>query len=71
MATKRIQIIGGFPQADWNQTDEIKSDYIKNKPQEVSDEEFLAWLNEASIVEFMVSATGAIYTTNNNEIYIL
>lgn len=32
MSTKRIQIIGGFPQADWNQTDETQSDYIKNKP---------------------------------------
>ena len=32
MSTKRIQIIGGFPQSDWAQTDETKTDYIKNKP---------------------------------------
>lgn len=32
MSTKKIQIIGGFPQADFNQTDETKSDFIKNKP---------------------------------------
>lgn len=32
MSTKKIQILGGFPQADFNQTDETKSDYIKNKP---------------------------------------
>lgn len=30
--SKKIQILGGFPQADFNQTDETKSDYIKNKP---------------------------------------
>ena len=30
--TKKIQILGTFPQSDWKQTDETKSDYIKNKP---------------------------------------
>ena len=41
MATKKIQIINGasiIPQSDWNQTDETKSDYIKNKPK-ISDED--------------------------------
>lgn len=33
MPTKKIQLIGGLPQADFNQTDETKSDYIKNKPE--------------------------------------
>lgn len=60
-----------FPQSDWNQADSTQPDYIKNKPQEISDEEFLVWLNEAGVVEFLASTTGAIYTTNNNEIYIL
>lgn len=32
MKTKKLQILGGFPQSDWNQTDETASDYIKNKP---------------------------------------
>ena len=31
--TRKIQIIGGLPQSDWNQTDETKNDYIKNKPE--------------------------------------
>lgn len=30
--TKRVQLIGPFPQSDWLQTDDTKSDYIKNKP---------------------------------------
>ena len=37
MSTKRIQIIGGFPQSDWEQTDETKTDYIKNKITKVSE----------------------------------
>lgn len=33
MSSKKIQIVGGIvPQTDWNQTDETKADYIKNKP---------------------------------------
>ena len=33
MASKKIQIVGlDIPQSDWNQTDETKLDYIKNKP---------------------------------------
>lgn len=58
-------------QADWNQIDESAIDYIKNKPQEVSEDEFLAWLNDENIVSPMASATGELYVTNNNEIYVL
>lgn len=33
MSTKKIQIVGSIvPQPDWNQTDETKADFIKNKP---------------------------------------
>lgn len=58
-------------QADWNQTDENQLDYIKNKPEQVSDEEFFNWLVEVKLIEPAASASGEIYTTNNNEIYIL
>ena len=58
-------------QADFNQTDETKPDYIKNKPQELPEEELLAWLDEANIVEPIASPSGEIYVNNNNEIYIL
>ena len=37
----------------------------------IEDDEFLNWLNETSIVEPVADESGAIYTTNNNEIYIL
>ena len=35
MSTKKIQILNGasiIPKPDWNQTDDTKADYIKNKP---------------------------------------
>lgn len=33
MSSKTIQIVGGIvPQPDWNQTDETKADFVKNKP---------------------------------------
>ena len=33
MSTKKLQIVGlDIPQSDWNQTDDTKLDYIKNKP---------------------------------------
>ena len=30
--TKKVQLLGDFPQSDWNQTDEESSEFIKNKP---------------------------------------
>lgn len=38
---------------------------------EVTEEEIIAWLNEEDIVAPVASASGALYTTNKNEIYIL
>lgn len=58
-------------QSDWNQSDIAKIDYIKNKPKEVPYDEFLSWLNEERIVEPVATNSGELYTTNNNEIYVL
>lgn len=38
---------------------------------EVTDEQIFSWLNEEDIVAPVASASGALYTTNKNEIYIL
>ena len=43
MSTRRVQIIGGFPQSDWNQTDETAVDYIKNKPDTLTGQEQADW----------------------------
>lgn len=37
----------------------------------ISEEDFLTWLNEAQVVELVTSSAGEVYTTNNNEIYVL
>lgn len=58
-------------QSDWLQSDTSKIDFIKNKPQELSDEEFFNWLNEANVVEPVAANSGKLYTTNDNKIYIL
>lgn len=58
-------------QSNWNQLDESKIDFIRNKPKSVSDDEFLEWLNEAKVVEPVASTSGEVYTTNDNQIYIL
>lgn len=41
------------------------------KYQEATDEQILSWLDKEDIVTPTASASGEIYTTNNNEIYIL
>lgn len=46
-------------------------DALEENAQPIEDDEFLDWLNETSIVEPVADESGAIYTTNNNEIYIL
>lgn len=43
----------------------------KKDVQTVSDDDILNWLNEEKVVEPVTSASGEIYTTNNNNIYIL
>jgi hypothetical protein len=58
-------------QSDWNQTDTTKLDYIKNKPEMVSDEELFNWLAEADIIQPVATTTGELYVNNNNEIYVL
>lgn len=58
-------------QSDWNQNDETAPDYIKNKPEEATDEEVLALLVELDIVEPTTSENNEIYTTATGEIYIL
>jgi hypothetical protein len=44
---------------------------IKAQIEVVPDEEFIAWLNEENIVSPVATASGELYVTNNNEIYVL
>jgi hypothetical protein len=38
---------------------------------EATEEQILSWLNEEEIVAPAAAASGALYTTNKNEIYVL
>lgn len=49
--TKRVQLISGLPQSDWNQTDETKPDYIKNKPV-IGEPALMDWTKQY-IIDFM------------------
>lgn len=73
MSTKRIQILGGLPQANWAQTDETKNDYIKNKPtlgvvaeQDIITKDFLSDDVQESLVK--ADAVEQIYETKSDSI---
>lgn len=55
-------------QSDWNQTDETRSDYIKNKPIEETEDDALELLAEMGVLEVTVDTDGAILTDENNNI---
>jgi hypothetical protein len=44
---------------------------VSDIPVAATEYEFVEFLNDISIVEPLASASGEIYTTNNNELYIL
>lgn len=47
MASKKIQVVGlDIPQADWNQTDDTKSDYIQNKPVVPTEQDIISLIGE-------------------------
>lgn len=55
-------------QADWDQTDNTKPDYIKNKPDE---NDALELLMEMNLVEPVVADDGSIYTDENGVVYTI
>lgn len=58
-------------QADWNQTDETQSDFIKNKPAIATNEDTMDLMAELGYVTPVASFDGSIYTSANGEIYSL
>lgn len=55
-------------QADWDQTDSTKPDYIKNKPDE---NDALELVSEMGLAEPVLSEDGSVYTDNNGVLYTL
>lgn len=55
-------------QADWDQTDSTKPDYIKNKPDE---NDALELVSEMGLAEPVFAEDGSVYTDNNGVLYTL
>lgn len=58
-------------QSDWNQNDEIKADYIKNKPSIATNDDAMDFLAEIGIIEPITNSNGEILISASNEIYSL
>ena len=55
-------------QADWNQSDSTRTDFIKNKPVEMTKDDAFNMLVELSVIVPVVNEDGAIYTDENGAI---
>lgn len=58
-------------QSDWNQNDETKADYIKNKPSIATNDDVIDLLAEIGIIEPITNSNGEILISASNEIYSL
>ena len=58
-------------QSDWNQNDETKADYIKNKPSIATNDDAMDLLSEIGIIEPITNSNGEILISASNEIYSL
>ena len=55
-------------QADWNQNDSTRTDFIKNKPVEMTEDDAFNILVVLSVIVPVVNEDGAIYTDENGAI---
>ena len=58
-------------QSDWNQNDETKADYIKNKPSIATNDDAMDLLSEIGIISPITNSNGEILISTSNEIYSL
>ena len=58
-------------QSDWNQNNETKADYIRNKPSIATNDDAMDFLAEIGIIEPITNSNGEILISASNEIYYL
>lgn len=58
-------------QSDWNQVDETKADFIKNKPVEATDDEVMALLAAYNVITLFADATGYVYLDVDGKILVM
>lgn len=56
---------------NWEQNNPNASDYIKNKPLEVTSENVMEWMCEEGAIVPLASVDGEVYTTEDGEVIIL
>ena len=69
-AINEAAAIGGV-QPDWNQNDNTKPDYIKNRPLIATNDDAMDLLAEIGIITPITNSNGEILTSSSNEIYSL
>ena len=63
--------IGDDVQSDWNQSDDMQPDYIKNKPSTATNDDSMDFLAEMGMITPVTNSTGEILISPSNEIYSL
>lgn len=63
--------IGDDIQPDWDQSDDMRPDYIKNKPSTATNDDSMDFLAEMGIITPVTNSTGEILISPSNEIYSL
>ena len=58
-------------QSDWNQVDETKADFIKNKPVEATDDEVMTLLTAYNVITLFADATGYVYLDVDGKILVM
>lgn len=58
-------------QADWNQDDETDASFIKNKPENATDDDAMVLLAELNVVSPLTISDGSIITSSTGKIYSL
>ena len=57
-------------QSDWNQEDETQADFIKNKPNITTDDEFITMLMEEDMFPVVADADGSVLADENGNILL-
>ena len=66
-----IQAGGGTVQADWDQTNELAPDYIKNKPVEETEDDAIDMLTEMGLVDPVMDEENNILTDEDGNIFTI
>lgn len=61
---------GNAVQSDWNQEDETQADFIKNKPNITTDDEFIMMLMEEDMFPVVADADGSVLADENGNILL-